>query len=72
MLLVEVRPQALGEVQFGVGALPEKKIAEAFFPAGADQKVDFRRGARGMVHLVQQAMKAWGTGTSGIFGTAPK
>ncbi len=38
LLLVEVRPQAVGEVQLGVGAFPEKKIAESLFAAGADER----------------------------------
>src|SRR5712671_1171478 len=36
----EIRPPAIGEIQLGVGAFPEKKIAQALLAAGADQQVD--------------------------------
>src|SRR5688500_5094493 len=35
----EVRPAAIGEVQLGVGALPEKEIAQALLTAGANKKI---------------------------------
>src|SRR5579862_3111720 len=35
----EVRPKSFGDVNFGVGDLPEKEIAHPHFAAGADQKI---------------------------------
>ncbi len=37
----EIRPHALSEKEFSVGALPEEKVGQALFAAGADQQVDF-------------------------------
>ena len=45
-VLIEVRPQALDEVQLGVRALPEQEVAEAFLAAGADEQIDFVRRQR--------------------------
>src|SRR5688572_33142435 len=42
--LVEVRPEAVDEMQLGVCALPEHEIAESLLAASADQQVDLRRG----------------------------
>ena len=42
---IEVRPQAVDEVQLGVGAFPQQKIAQALLAAGADQQVDIRCAA---------------------------
>ena len=42
-LLVEVRPQAIAEVQFRKRRLPEQKITEPSFVAGADQQIDGTR-----------------------------
>src|SRR5579872_6905917 len=36
----EVRPHARRENQFGIGALPEQKVAETMFATGADEQVD--------------------------------
>src|SRR5438132_590538 len=35
----EIRPQRLGEDEFGVSALPQQEIADALLAAGANQKV---------------------------------
>src|SRR4051812_34797315 len=39
MFLPEIRPQGVDEHQFGVGALPEQKIADALLAAGADEQI---------------------------------
>src|ERR1700691_5571639 len=57
---IEVRPQAVAEVQFGECGFPEQKVAEPPFIAGADQQID---GARRMIAVIgfeQQAMKVIG------------
>lgn len=36
---VEIGPHALGEMQFGVGAFPEEKIAEPLLSSGANQQI---------------------------------
>src|SRR5262245_21686623 len=38
-LLVEVRPQRLGEYQLGVGRLPQQEVGQALLAGGADQQV---------------------------------
>ena len=35
----KIRPESFGDVNFGVGDLPEQKIADAHFAAGADEQV---------------------------------
>src|SRR5476651_1716638 len=39
MLLAEIRPQGVDEHEFGVGALPEKEIADALLAAGANEQI---------------------------------
>ena len=36
---IEVRPEHIGDVNFGIRQLPEQEIADAMFPAGADQQI---------------------------------
>ena len=36
---IEVRPEHIGDMNFGIGQLPEQEIADAVFPAGADQQI---------------------------------
>ena len=36
---VEIRPEHIGDVQLGVGQLPEQEVADALFAAGANQQV---------------------------------
>jgi len=36
---IEIRPESFGDEDFGVGNLPEKKIADAHFATGADKKI---------------------------------
>src|SRR5512139_2028854 len=38
---VEFGPQRVGEIQFGVGELPQQEIADALLAAGADEQVGF-------------------------------
>ena len=49
--LIEVRPQAVDEMQLRVRALPQQEIAQALFAAGADQQVDFRRRQCRVIHF---------------------
>src|SRR5580704_2155019 len=52
---IEIRPQAVNEVQLGIGALPQEKIAQAALAAAADEQIDLRcRGLR-MLSLSQEA-----------------
>src|SRR5260370_1274181 len=41
----EVRPHAVSEIQLGIGALPEEKVAQPLFASGPQQQVDV--GSRG-------------------------
>src|SRR5438034_7999221 len=50
----EVWPAAIGEVELGVGALPQQEIAEALFAARSDQKVDVATFAVPMVDLAHR------------------
>ena len=36
---IEVRPEHIGDVNLGVGQLPEQEIADPVFAAGADQQI---------------------------------
>src|SRR4029077_11122019 len=40
---VEVGPENFGDEDFGVGNLPEEKIADAHFAAGANEKIGIRK-----------------------------
>src|SRR5213075_2842519 len=42
---VEIRPQRLGEVELGVGELPEEEVADALLAARADKEIGLRRVA---------------------------
>jgi len=35
----EIGPQGVGDVEFGIGRLPEEKVAQAVLAAGADHQV---------------------------------
>src|SRR5438046_2390042 len=37
---LEIGPHPLGEVKFGVSALPKKEIGQALFAAGPDDEID--------------------------------
>jgi hypothetical protein len=37
---IELRPHPIGEVKFGVGALPEQEIRQPLLSAGADDEID--------------------------------
>src|SRR6185437_3127976 len=43
----EVGPQRVGEVELGVGELPEEEVGDALLAAGADEEVGLRRVAHG-------------------------
>src|SRR5690606_30904699 len=52
--LIKVRPVDGGEVQLGVGHLPEQEIADALLPGGADTQVrgrSIRQGQLAAEHL---------------------
>src|ERR1700722_3941979 len=52
---IEIRPQAVNEVQLRIGALPQQKVAQAALAAAADEQIDLRcRGLR-MLSLSQEA-----------------
>ena len=38
----KVRPQALGEMDLGVSAFPQQKIAQSLLTAGTDQEIHIR------------------------------
>ena len=56
-LLIEVRPEAIAEVELCESAFPEQKIAEAPLVSGADQQVDLGCGICAMIDFMQQAVK---------------
>ena len=43
---IEVRPHPVGEVELGIGALPQQEVREALLAAGADQQIDVAAMAR--------------------------
>ena len=48
---VEVRPQQVGEIELGVGELPEQEIADALLAAGADEEIGLGRVRHRKVRL---------------------
>src|SRR6185437_1388316 len=50
-------PHAGREEKFGVGAFPEKEIAEAAFASGADEQVDVRNRSTGIGDFAETAAK---------------
>ena len=49
----EVRPQDVGEVELGVGRLPEQEVTQSLLSAGADEQIHVTRTARcvdGLIH----------------------
>src|SRR5579863_7073999 len=57
LLFIEIRPQTVGEMQLGVRDFPEHEITKALLTAGANQQIDWARRQRGMIDLLEQAMK---------------
>ena len=43
---IEVRPEAIGEVELGVCRLPDQEVADALLAAGANEQVEFRQVGR--------------------------
>ena len=43
-LLVKIGPQKIGEVNFGIGHLPEQEIADPHLSARTDQKIGIGPG----------------------------
>jgi hypothetical protein len=56
----KIGPHAPGEDEFGISALPEQKVAEALFAAGADEQVN------GRAQLLFQAFAADQPGLGGV------
>jgi hypothetical protein len=54
---IEVRPKALDEVQFSIGAFPQQEVAQALFAAGADEEVNVR-GCYGVIDVGKVLYKA--------------
>ncbi len=48
---IEIRPQAVNEVQFGIGAHPQQKIAQAALATAADQQIHLGGSWLGVVGL---------------------
>ena len=40
VIAIEVRPHPIGEIELGIGALPQQEIGEPLLAAGADQQID--------------------------------
>src|SRR5512139_832872 len=57
---IKFGPQRVGEIQFGVGQLPQQEIADALLAAGADEEVGF--GHVGQTELLGQRGFAHRTG----------
>jgi len=69
---IEIRPQRFGDEDFRVGNLPEKKIADAHFTAGADEEIGI--GKVGSVEMARDLFlgdgltMVVGLGEDGIHG----
>ena len=51
--MFEVRPEQVGEIQLGIGQLPQQEIADAVLATGADAQVGQRQVARCQARLQQ-------------------
>ncbi|MNO84707.1 hypothetical protein D3C76_760570 [compost metagenome] len=51
--MFEVRPVQVGEIQLGIGQLPQQEIADAPLATGTDTQVGQRQLARGQAGLQQ-------------------
>src|SRR6516162_5654076 len=40
---VKIGPQQVGEIEFGIGKLPEQKVRDALLAAGSDKEIGFWR-----------------------------
>src|SRR3984957_16570978 len=58
--LVEVRPEAIAEVELRERAFPEQKIAQALLASGANQQVDLGCRICAMIDLLKQPVKILG------------
>src|SRR5450759_2612217 len=53
--LSKIRPQRLGNVNFGVGALPQEEVRQAHFATGPDQQIRIRH-AGGVEETAENAL----------------
>src|ERR1700731_3236435 len=53
----ELRPHAIGEIKFGIRALPQQKIAEPLLRAGSNEQVHSPSRRPRMIHPVQQLLE---------------
>lgn len=70
---VEVRPEPVGDVEFGVADLPEEEVGDAHFARGADEEV--RVGDAGGVEVIGDGLFGdvlWGECTGGDFSAMPR
>src|SRR5438270_54340 len=55
---VEIRPEQIGEVELGVGELPEKKVRDALLAAGTDEEIRLRRICHRQVRLQRLGLES--------------
>ncbi len=64
--MFEVRPEQVGEIQLGIGQLPEQEVADAVLATGTDTQVRQRQVARGQTGLQQIGCDVFRTQVSGL------
>ena len=52
-LRIEIRPEGVGEMQFGIGKIPQQKIGDTPFTAGTDQEIRRRQPGQGPMPVDQ-------------------
>ena len=57
--VVEVRPEAVAEIQLRVGQVPEQEIADALFATGADEEVRIGRLAERELRANAASSRPW-------------
>src|SRR3569832_2233616 len=50
---VEIGPQGIGEIQLGIGEVPQQKIADALFTAGANEEIGLGQAVQFKLALEQ-------------------
>src|SRR3569623_1022204 len=63
---IEIGPEGIGEVQYRIGEMPQQKIADALFAAGADEEIGLGQTVQGELALEQVGGDVGGAKFAGL------
>src|SRR5450759_1626423 len=63
---IEVRPQQVGEIELRIGKLPQQKVADSMFAAGADEQIRLGRVSHGQIR--RKGVRIESSGILRMFG----